>query len=102
MKVSFKVKKLGIWWVFGDVADFKINKPINELRGTAKKVRMMIPPPIDSYSAISKIPGQRHVSGFSGRISNSSSGSNSNNLQDSRTSVYHSSLYQPGNLIKVS
>lgn len=38
----------------------------------------------------------RNKSGFSGRASNSSAGST-----DARTSIFHSTLFQTGNLIKV-
>jgi hypothetical protein len=83
IKVSLKVKKLGVWWVFGDIADFKLTQQLHTdnarlmeaIKGTAKRVRLMIPP--EGYSAYNK---PKTSSGFvpSGR-SSSSSNANSEN-----------------------
>jgi hypothetical protein len=84
------VKKLGVWWVFGDVADFKLNNPVDGIKGLSKKVRLIIPPPTESFSVLNK--GGR---GFSGKFS-------ALGATDSfRNSSIHSALYQPGNLVKV-
>ena len=58
VRVCFKVKKQGVWWTFGEIAHYDlktkrhlVNKPLLEsLKGTTKKVRIMIPP--ENFSAL--------------------------------------------------
>lgn len=44
VKVSFKVKKLGVWWVIGEIADYRLERVIDGVKGAVKKVRIMLPP----------------------------------------------------------
>ena len=52
------MKKQGVWWTFGEIAHYDlktkrhlVNKPLLEsLKGTTKKVRIMIPP--ENFSAL--------------------------------------------------
>ena len=96
VKVSFKVRKLGIWWIFGEIADYKLNKVLDGVKGAVKKVRIMLPPQTDSFTVLNRA---KPSSGFSGRASNSSGGSGP--LGEGRTSIFHSPIFQAGNLIKV-
>ena len=46
LKVSFKIRKFGINWIFGDMADFKSSDLTfaDLLKRNTKKVRVMLPP----------------------------------------------------------
>ena len=54
VRVCYKLRKHGIWWVFGEIGHYNIARPepalAESLRGTAKKVRVMLPP--ESFTAI--------------------------------------------------
>lgn len=88
VKVSFKMKKNGILWTFGQLADFQLKKPehlknqrlLEELRGTTKKVRVMIPP--ENFNAYnqSRVSAASNRSSTSGTDRQSTSSSSSNGI----------------------
>jgi len=54
VRVCFKLRKHGVWWVFGEIGHYNIARPdpalAEALRGTAKKVRVMLPP--ETFTAV--------------------------------------------------
>jgi hypothetical protein len=79
MKVCFRVKKQGVNWTYGEIADYQLKSPkhtenmnlIEALKSSSRKVRLMMPP--ENFNVFGNKLSQY------ARFSNSSSGSNDRN-----------------------
>jgi hypothetical protein len=79
VRIITKVKKNGIQWTIGELADYQLKKEehiknknlLEALKGSCKKVRIMMPP--ENFNAYSNKSSLQHLN----RYSSSSSGSSS-------------------------
>ena len=76
VKISFKIRKNGVWWIYGELADFHIKQSeasrnvLEQLKGSAKKVRVMLP--LEYYNSYQPI-SSRYSGMHESRSSTSSS-----------------------------
>ena len=66
LRVAFKARRQGMNWVYGDIANFNLRDPViaEALRGTAKRVRLLLPP--ENFTAFpSRFPNIRSSSSSS-------------------------------------
>ena len=94
MKVKFRVKKNGVWWTIGEIADYQLKTPehlankrlLEDLKGSSKKVRLIMPP--ENFNAFQKTNNNANVGGRGSNIINTSF--------DNRSSTSSSSMSVSG------